>query len=652
MEASDPMNQIGESKRAHSCVLLDDNQVASLASSRNLGSQCSTYDKLLCRACQFFFQGSFSAGWTYDFKKHHSRFEDMEKSAFGGCYICKAIRSYWVCKRGYAPMIVPKAEGSNQKNANENYFTSYSLGKANDPAELYLTFQVEGLKYYDDHLRFILGKGSGFQNQTVAKTPMGLAREWLSKCLGEHSCCNHHALQTSNLQPPKRLLDLDMPAQAWVRLWCRSSSKETPIPQYMTLSHCWGTAQFLKLTTGTLQRLMDGVLVSELPQTFQDAIWVARELGAKFIWIDSLCIIQDCVSDWQQEASLMADVYQGSLCNIAASGASDANAGCHSIRERPLIQPCVVRTAWEDYANDEWSVHREPFWSSLFENDRLRSRGWVIQELLLAPRILHLGKSQIFWECYDENVCEEYPSGGPRGPQEYRKKHITAITREKHSNGGGTGASWSNLILDYTTCNLTEPKDKLIALSSVVKVLQIVFQDEYIAGLWRKDLPCQFLWRPFTEDGILIPTKDYRAPSWSWACVDGLIDCSPDRSPKNGDTTLVKIIDFPRTALGDDPTGEVSSGLLRLAGRLSTIELQTIDIQPQSGSRFRFRFHEPYENWYPDGIIATIFASSIIIPRNLHCMPIIRKQDKECGSRYHCLLLIPTHTERGQFQRW
>ena len=51
---------------------------------------------------------------------------------------------------------------------------------------------------------------------------------------------------------------------------------------------------------------------NEIPKTFQDAIKVTRWLGVKYLWIDSFCIVQDDVLEWQTEAAKMADIYGGS----------------------------------------------------------------------------------------------------------------------------------------------------------------------------------------------------------------------------------------------------------------------------------------------------------------------------------------------------
>lgn len=64
---------------------------------------------------------------------------------------------------------------------------------------------------------------------------------------------------------------------------------------------------------------------AELPNTFQDAITVTRMLGLKYIWIDSLCIVQDDAQDWEREAAKMAIIFEAAYVTIAATAASNGS---------------------------------------------------------------------------------------------------------------------------------------------------------------------------------------------------------------------------------------------------------------------------------------------------------------------------------------
>lgn len=472
---------------------------------------------------------------------------------------------------------------------------------------------------------------------------MALARKWKNLCHHGHKECNSYETQRERLKVPERLLKLDLSNQDMVRLWHRNSLEDIHKPQYMTLSHCWGNATFLTLTMSTIEQLMEGVLISSLPRTFQDAIWVARQMESKYLWIDSLCILQDSISDWKHQSSLMADIYQGSLCNIAATSATNAHSSCFSDKSRQLVRPCVVETSWRenrmergrDRRNDKYRVDIDFDWHKAFQNDQLRERGWVIQELLLAPRILHLGKRQIYWECYELSCCEEDPDEIFSHDTNVGKVHIQEMTRTSlwGSSVVDPAQSWDSLLRSYTSCKLTKPKDKLIALSGIVKIVQQTFQDEYLAGLWRQDLILQLLWT--TPDYIannhlpLVAAIEYRAPSWSWACVDGIINLQ-SRGP--GETAIV-LEAYTNPASGD-PTGQVTDGLVRLAGPLLTVELER-----EAGPVSNFLCVFQNRKGIPQICAEVVFASSLLPPKNMHYLIIM---NNTWGFvKYYGLLLVP-----------
>jgi len=98
--------------------------------------------------------------------------------------------------------------------------------------------------------------------------------------------------------------------------------------RYACLSHCWGKSRSTQLTRkATLDANQHGIGIAEMPQTFQDATYVARKLGVRLLWIDSFCIVQDDEEDWEHESVLMADVYAQCLFVIAATDSADDDNG-------------------------------------------------------------------------------------------------------------------------------------------------------------------------------------------------------------------------------------------------------------------------------------------------------------------------------------
>jgi hypothetical protein len=183
-------------------------------------------------------------------------------------------------------------------------------------------------------------------------------------------------------------------------------------PTYVALSHRWGEATPYTLDSQSRASLENGVPISDLPPTFKDAIIVTAMLGYCWIWIDCLCIVQDCTEDWEAEAQLMGLVYRHCQLNLAALDASDCRAGLFSGRDPRAFTSCARRTKTGDVINilypgiDQAGPEIEGLYKPLLG---LLSRGWVVQEVLLSPRTLYYCKDMLFWECRSTIACERRP---------------------------------------------------------------------------------------------------------------------------------------------------------------------------------------------------------------------------------------------------
>lgn len=159
-----------------------------------------------------------------------------------------------------------------------------------------------------------------------------------------------------------------------------------------TMSSKGGSVKFATLTMEALPSMLVCIEIDNLTKTFQDAIDTTRRLGYQYIWIDSLCIIQDSTKDWQLESQTMAQVYANSSLNIAAASAKDGRYGCYIDRQRrpPLASRVLAQV-------DSVSG-KKMFVDCMLSNDLtifneypLNRRGWVVQEIHLAPRTLFFG---------------------------------------------------------------------------------------------------------------------------------------------------------------------------------------------------------------------------------------------------------------------
>ncbi|KAH9204901.1 heterokaryon incompatibility protein-domain-containing protein, partial [Leptodontidium sp. 2 PMI_412] len=294
-------------------------------------------------------------------------------------------------------------------------------------------------------------------------------------------------------------------------------SKELPHNvKYLTLSHCWGAKVFETLTKKNMAQFLSKIPVEVLTKTFRDAIIATRRLGFEYIWIDSLCIIQDDDSDWQHESTLMGGIYANSALTIAAMDAPDGDAGCFSYRNSRFIKNwTMLLTDNGTSISSAWNCAKPNFRHDLLERSRLQNRAWVFQERLLSPRTLFLGVEQVVWECRSSFACESFPAGYDDGAMT-----IPGICANWTKFEGRPTDFWSSVISNYNGRQLTYSQDKLVAISGASRLFLKEFGSEYLAGMWKGDLARQLLWYAVDDQSKKPRPEKFQAPTWSWASIN------------------------------------------------------------------------------------------------------------------------------------
>ena len=294
-----------------------------------------------------------------------------------------------------------------------------------------------------------------------------------------------------------------------------------------------------------------------LPKTFQDAIEITKRLGHHYIWIDSLCIMQDSYDDWLQEASKMQEVYANSLLNIVALGSSSSTRGCFVDRCSGAVKNRIT-LQWKNDHNLQYKLCRWYHWEHSIDKLDIHSRGWVFQERLLSPRLLHFGNSQVFWECFTTCACESMPSGLP-DYADSKIKGLLAHVKPGIVDWRWLYEQWHTVISLYSKCEFTKCQDKLIALSGVAKVFAHAMDNTYLAGLWQKSLHLSLDWQVTHE--IREPPPAYIAPSWSWASVQSPVKFWSWVSDEETQY-LYKVLDAQTKSVGTQITGPFTAGHL------------------------------------------------------------------------------------------
>lgn len=416
-------------------------------------------------------------------------------------------------------------------------------------------------------------------DNTGSLVSLQIAKKWLNDCVTGHALCTPEP--RSGRWYPSRLLDLDDTTQDGLTSLRLITTKSQSLEgHYTTLSHRWGQAKFLQLTRHNLEDFHREIPIAELPQTFRDAILVSKALQIRYLWVDSLCIVQDDASDWAFEASQMHMVYSNSHCNISASHAEDSTGGLFRDRDSRALCSTEVDIGTENFYTTKNARQAHVLTNgSLIRNSiddcPLSKHGWVLQERILAPRVLHFSRDQVFFECRTRIACELYDTGVP---DIYYKDFPTASAKVNHAfrnkDRGSWYWMWRNLVQMYSTMSLTYPSDKLAAVSGIAKMVQSVVHDEYVAGMWREDLVVQLLWH---SDGQTIRPLVYRAPSWSWTSVDGKVDLTwyfYDRGDMDAE-----IVDLHIEYATEDKTGQILGGWLDLKGTLWSVQLERNELR-------------------------------------------------------------------------
>jgi hypothetical protein len=420
-------------------------------------------------------------------------------------------------------------------------------------------------------------------------------RGWIEKCDEEHDCMS----MKSVLDLPSRILDV---RNNKIRL-CESKTIDKP-GRYACLSHRWGvpSESMFRTTEKNFTEHKDNIPWESLPRTFQDTVLITRRLGVSFLWIDSLCIIQENLHDFEQQSANMATIYQNAYITLAATASDGPKGGLytheHDVRSHRTGLPLAM-VKYRDGSERQFSA-RQPFNHNL-KALPLLSRGWVYQERVLSPRMLHFVGEELVWECGASVDCE---CGAEDLENKFEHPRISNDDDEHNNSYVGHVSShlyhlraWMQIITDYTALSLTKTTDIFPALSGIAKVYAAQTRDEYVAGLWKRTLVPNLLWY-YADEPVDVKAEIWRAPSWSWASV--FTKSNIKFLPATEE--LVKVKETVCQLLGTDPTGELS--------------LAHLTLQTKALPAFLKRRHGNFEPDNPPYLLG--FDDGFIIPQTSH----------------------------------
>ncbi|KAK4180820.1 heterokaryon incompatibility protein-domain-containing protein [Triangularia setosa] len=333
---------------------------------------------------------------------------------------------------------------------------------------------------------------------------------------------------------------------------------------FIALSYCWGGDQNSKLVASNLQAYKSGgIKLTQLDQSLQDAVQVARQVRIRYLWIDALCILQDDEDgqgnnpDKAHEISRMSSYYGRATLTILAASASRAVDGFLQ-RRKPAtnfnMAPTRIQLLWSDNNNNNPVKVHNIFFVKQPTNpivEPITTRGWTLQESLLSRRILIYGFNQLYWSCLNSFAgC----GGQIANLTDRTIPGIESLVPGVYPIGSLVDqpvySQWNSIVKTYTKRFLSQSGDKLWAISAIAShIIQVsahrgekpayaagLLVDEANPGTWLQ----QLLWYPDSIGrDIKRPGGKYRAPSWSWASVDGVVKV-PSWSPRLDEHAVVE----------------------------------------------------------------------------------------------------------------
>jgi len=339
-----------------------------------------------------------------------------------------------------------------------------------------------------------------------------LAERWLKECTESHLQCKRR----SGSRLPTRVLDIGSEGGL---IEPRIITTQGRRDEYVALSHRWtDVSSRFGTTRENLKERMEGIPLASFPPTFRDAIKITKKLGYRYIWIDNISIVQNDKQDWERECQRMCDVFENAVFTISALGESDGIGGI--LENRKAKQSIILQL------KDGTQIGVRPIpqsFETAIKLSEMDTRGWILQERVLSPAILHIGRSQMYWECCSHTALESVPQ--MKAHSEGRLKHLVVNTQWQSRNRDAPDAylEWYKMLGIFTGKRLTVEFDRLPAIMGLARRFQNLFNATFLAGLWLEDLHRGLLWMNL-NDRIISPLGHSNLPSWSWIRVIGRVE--------------------------------------------------------------------------------------------------------------------------------
>ncbi|KAK3998238.1 HET-domain-containing protein [Cladorrhinum sp. PSN332] len=364
-----------------------------------------------------------------------------------------------------------------------------------------------------------------------SESHFAILRQWLHDCDDNHPQCQPHTSR-EGATAPTRLLDVGT-AESWTVRLVETNTYESY--NYLVLSYCWGIVANLRTLPENYQQHSQGIDIESLPKTIRDAVITTRALKHRYLWVDSLCIIQGPDGDFKEEAGRLEEVYSSAHCVLAASSARDTSIGFLTNRNQPGFVHLPPPTASNAGTSSLYVCDFIDDFDKHALGGNLAQRGWSLQDRALARRTIYLTDVQTYFECGNGVRCETLAKLENKMHSFLGDPHFPSRLSSAVVDGDEKIRYYQHLYRQYSRMHFTFPTDRAVAIAGMeqrmsremkVKGGYGVFDDGsggtmlLRSLLWRRAAGQDALKR-FTEAPL---TQNRRLPTWSWMAYEGAID--------------------------------------------------------------------------------------------------------------------------------
>lgn len=333
--------------------------------------------------------------------------------------------------------------------------------------------------------------------------------DWISKCDTSHKPQCSPRFSGSDRVSGMCVIDLAQNCIIYAPPNCR----------YVALSYVWGNTTQLQLTKASRKAAGKYGFLSarraSIPCSIRDAMTLCRGLAERYLWVDSLCVVQDDLESKMEQINNMDAIYSGATYTIVCAVGENADTGLPGIGETERI----VDHHYKEYHGVGLTMkpHSPRLTDGSAQASNWNSRAWTFQEYFLSRRLLVFTKTHCFFRCPCDLQREEFCPGDQLTSAELNSWQD--LWTHFHTRRLGNRTKWEiyeqyyNLVSLYFPRQLTKQEDAVNAFAGLMKIFTPRL------GRFRWGLPQEFfgpalLWH---MESSLRWCRRKEFPSWSWA---------------------------------------------------------------------------------------------------------------------------------------